>query len=162
MAYDSVNRKVLLFGGQSPAGALFNDVWEFDTLSETWTDVTPVGTPMPSPRSRFGMAFDTARNVVVIYGGHAGGSPGTNDETWEWNPVNRRWTFRGNAGVIDFAGRAGAELAFDPNLNRSHSVRRRSVLGLPKSDGHLRMERSRVVAGGRRSDTGARLPLACD
>jgi probable HAF family extracellular repeat protein len=112
--FDPVNQKVVLFGGQSPTGALLNDVWEFDSQTETWTDVTPVGTPMPSGRSRFGMAFDSARSVFVAYGGYVGGSPGTSDETWEWNPAVRRWTFRGYAGAIDFAGRIGAELAFDP------------------------------------------------
>jgi hypothetical protein len=116
--YDPVHHKTLLFGGQSPNGALLNDVWEFDAATATWTDVTPpAGALAPSPRARFGMAVDANRNVAVVYGGFIGGSPGTNNETWEWDFATRSWSLRG-PGIFDYAGRIGAEMAYDPNLRQ--------------------------------------------
>jgi probable HAF family extracellular repeat protein len=63
------------------------------------------------------MAVDSNRNVAVVYGGFVGGSPGTNDETWEWDFATRSWSLRGY-GIFDYAGRIGSEMAYDPNLRQ--------------------------------------------
>lgn len=48
--------------------------------SAAWMVVTPGG---PPPRNVHGMAFDRAREVIVLYGGIH--SPITYDDTWEWD-----------------------------------------------------------------------------
>src|SRR5690606_20982445 len=40
----------------------------------------------PSPRSRFGLAYDKERGVVVLFGG----IPRDLDDTWEWDGVQWR------------------------------------------------------------------------
>jgi N-acetylneuraminic acid mutarotase len=41
MAYDSVNDKVVLFGGGESEDAFTNETWIYDPQSNTWTNVTP-------------------------------------------------------------------------------------------------------------------------
>lgn len=60
---------------------------EFDTLGETWEwdnyrwfRLSPAVSP--NPRNLAAMAFDSLRNVCVLFGGNAGGTD--SDETWEY------------------------------------------------------------------------------
>lgn len=80
MVYDDARQKMVLFGGFSPvylSGSQMNDTWEYD--GSDWTQVTP--THVPGPREQHGMAYDSARKRVVMFGG-VGGSAG--DDTWEY------------------------------------------------------------------------------
>ena len=64
-------------GGRSGTGTYSNEVYEYD--GSTWTLRTNVGTP-PSARSGVGLAYDTARSVLVM----ACGQPeGASCDTWE-------------------------------------------------------------------------------
>ena len=82
MAYDSAREVVVLFGG-SPGGTVdLGDTWEWD--GARWESVTPAG-DSPSARENHAMAYDSAREVVVMFGG-SGGS----DETWEFDGTG--WT----------------------------------------------------------------------
>ncbi len=78
MAFDSVRRRVVLFGGDGGAGTL-NDTWEWD--GSTWTQQFPGKSP--GPRSGHVMAFDAARGRVVLYGGNNG------------SPLSDTWTYDG-------------------------------------------------------------------
>ncbi|MCB9869667.1 MAG: hypothetical protein H6837_07400 [Planctomycetes bacterium] len=78
MAYDSIRRRVVLFGG-----ANLNDTWEWDGRS--WTKRLPARSP--AVRSGHAMAFDSVRQRVVMFGGGTGAS-GTGNETWEWDGAN--------------------------------------------------------------------------
>jgi hypothetical protein len=81
MAYDSARGVTVLFGGdfdeQSP---IFNDTWEWDGTA--WTKITPSGS-IPAVRTKHAMAYDSARGVVVLFGGNDGSS--NYSDTWEWN-----------------------------------------------------------------------------
>jgi hypothetical protein len=90
MAYDSARARVVLFGGadlQLAAGPL-NDTWEWD--GQIWIQVSDIG---PSPRTLHAMAYDSARQRLVLFGGLL---PGAEDQlktfgdTWEWN--GEYWT----------------------------------------------------------------------
>ena len=89
MVYDAARRRVLLFGGDSLAGHLFNDTWEWD--GSDWTQVEDLG---PGPRGGHSMAYDSTRNRTVVFGGNSGGAD-LND-TWEWDGSS--WTQLQNAG----------------------------------------------------------------
>ncbi len=85
LVYHERLQRVLLFGGRDGNSVEHADLWAWD--GETWTllnDGTSVG---PSPRSRFGMAYDRSRDRLVLHGG------GTRQEefgdTWEWD--GERW-----------------------------------------------------------------------
>ena len=53
----------------------------------------------PGPRSGHAMAYDSARQVVVLFGGHTNGSwpSGALNDTWEWDGSN--WTQRSPANA---------------------------------------------------------------
>lgn len=92
MAYDSHRQRTVIFGGSAfgEAGIALNDTWEWD--GNVWHSYQG-----PSPSARYGMpmAFDSTRNVCVVYGGTIGSGAGIAD-TWEWN--GQVWTQRpGNA-----------------------------------------------------------------
>ena len=88
MAFDSSRGVVVLFGGSRVVGyggEETADTWEFD--GTTWTDVSP----SVSPPARFGhaMAYDSARGVVVLFGGRVSGV-GNLADTWEFDGTT--WT----------------------------------------------------------------------
>ncbi len=87
--FDKARGKTLLFGGfrctAAPPCVRGGDTWTWD--GSTWTMVSDSG---PSPRYGHAMAYDEARQVVVLVGGQ--GSGGLLSDTWEWNGSS--WTFR--------------------------------------------------------------------
>jgi hypothetical protein len=118
MVYDPVHAKIVLFGGRDSTGTR-NDIWEFDTATRRWIDVTPLTGAAPVQRSNFGMAYDESRGVIVIYGGDCGtnclefGNVQTVADTWEWNTTTRSWR-KGPNTIPVFAGMKGPALAYDP------------------------------------------------
>ncbi len=85
IAYDSNRGVHVLYGGATAlTGSALADTWEFDGTN--WTQVFPASNP--GNRAGHRMIFDTARNVVVLYGGYNGTS--IVDETWEYDGTN--WT----------------------------------------------------------------------
>lgn len=80
MAYDAARERVVLFGGYGPtypSGSQLNDTWEYDGIN--WSQIdTPAS---PTARQQHGMAYDSVRGCVVMFGGTAG-----RGETWEYVP----------------------------------------------------------------------------
>lgn len=86
MAYDSVRRVTVLFGGNGDS--LLNDTWTWDGTN--WTRVAVGG---PQPRYGHGMAFDVRRKVMLMCGGRTSQTVGGVNEVsdvWEWN--GQTWT----------------------------------------------------------------------
>ncbi len=83
----TLNGKVYLFGGESPASVLA-DTWEWDGSS--WTELHPA----QSPSGRSGAAVAVLNGRVVVFGGIVGqyGQAKLVNETWEWDGVT--WTQR--------------------------------------------------------------------
>jgi hypothetical protein len=80
MVYDSTHHEVVLFGGQGCCSQL-NDTWLWDGLN--WANVTP-SNPADSPSAREypAMAFDSAHNQVVLFGGITNTELG---DMWLWD-----------------------------------------------------------------------------
>ena len=76
MAFDSSRNVTVMFGGYNcgDEGFFRNDTWEFNSSSKTWTNKT--GAIAPPAWNGGGMAFDSDRNVMVIF---------VYNETWEYN-----------------------------------------------------------------------------
>jgi len=88
MAVDPSRQKAFLFGGYEPTSSTWlNDLWTFD-FQQGW--VAQPTTGGPSPRVYSCMAFDTARDRLVVYGGARGST--VYPETWEFNPNNNQWS----------------------------------------------------------------------
>ena len=82
MVYDLNRGRCVLHGGYSGAG-FTPDTWEWD--GATWTQVVTANSP--SPRDRFGFAYDIVRGKSVLFGGIAAAA---SDETWEYDGID--WT----------------------------------------------------------------------
>ena len=101
MAFDPALNQTVLFGGQLPGGGgTFGDTWTWDGTN--WTQRTPA----TSPTSREGvdMAYDAARNQLVLFGGDDLNNLYPN-ETWIWDGANwnQQSTVSSPPGRSDFA-----------------------------------------------------------
>lgn len=83
MVYDERRGRTVVFGGmgQGPAGQpplSLGDTWELN--GAVWTERRVAG---PSARSGAGVAYDSKRGLVIIFGGVD--SDGFFGDTWSWN-----------------------------------------------------------------------------
>lgn len=84
--YDSTRSRVVLYGGvrylQNGSLSVLGDQWAWD--GSAWNQVTPSHTP--GPRYRSLIAYDRARDRIVLHGGAYGTLSGDyNYETWEFD-----------------------------------------------------------------------------
>ena len=109
MVYDEAHKQLLLFGGTGAEGtsssADRNSTWKWD--GATWTRIATAG---PGPRNQVALAYDAARQRVVLFGGQAGAFPGTTllADTWEWDGT--AWTQKATTGP---SARFHPAIAFD-------------------------------------------------
>lgn len=74
VAYDSVNNRLIVFGGESQPGSILNnDVWVLSNANgqggiPTWTKLAPSGT-LPPARGGNSSAYDPKNNRLIIFGG---------------------------------------------------------------------------------------------
>jgi|GEM_PF-6336656 len=116
MVYDPVHAKVILFGGED-SQAINNEIWELDSASNIWTNVTPASGPMPSPRFYAAMAFEPSNGNVLLFGGQLTNlGPSIAGDTWEWDTINHTWSLKASSSVI--GNRLGSAMAYDPNLHQ--------------------------------------------
>ncbi len=99
--YDSDANRTLLFGGMNQLvyldrGGYYNDLWEFDLNTTTWTQLSPLGTP-PSPRAYTIGAYDSNASKTIIFGGASGkwdvaGSAYRYSDTFIYDYATNTWT----------------------------------------------------------------------
>jgi alpha-tubulin suppressor-like RCC1 family protein len=78
MVWDSIEQKVIMFGGSDGAGAYKNDLWWYDPISNTWIKQTSVSSP--TARQGHKMVWDGQK--VIMFGGYNGVYK--NDLWWWW------------------------------------------------------------------------------
>lgn len=109
MVVDSRRGRVVLFGGEgSSSSDLRGDTWEWD--GDQWTERTM--TSAPSPRADAAMAYDSARGVVVLFGGET--ARGREDDTWLYDGA----AWRQATPARRPPARDGAAMAWDPRSRR--------------------------------------------
>jgi N-acetylneuraminic acid mutarotase len=91
MVYDSSHDKMVLFGGENTDGSTyFNDTWTYDLSTNNWTNMSP---PIaPSARVAPALAYDSAHEMVVLFGGDATENDDWLGDTWTYNLNTNRWT----------------------------------------------------------------------
>jgi hypothetical protein len=74
LVVDAAAKRILLFGGSgySPQGTPLDDSWQFDLVSETWTELTPTGDVPPGGGSRR-VAQVPGQSVAYLFGGYGQG-----------------------------------------------------------------------------------------
>ena len=88
MTYDAVRREIVMFGGRDLSsgnvGSLLDDTWVWDGTH--WSQKIP--TTSPSARIEHAIAFDAAREEIVMFGGRLSIFPSDVGDTWAWDGVN--------------------------------------------------------------------------
>lgn len=109
-AFDEARGETVLFGGwSSRLGLGLSDTWTWD--GQAWTPEVALGGP-PALREHM-MAYDAARQEVVLYGG-IDDSNQVVGETWTWD--GDRWTHENP--VVSPGERAGGQMVYDPSAER--------------------------------------------
>lgn len=103
MAYDSIRKRTVLFGGVGPQGSR-SDTWEWNGV--LWTPITPATTSPSARRCSGGLAYDSARRRTVLFGGSSGT---VQNDTWEYN--GKDWQKIATTRAPQ--GRENHRLAFD-------------------------------------------------
>ncbi|MEE8368205.1 MAG: VCBS repeat-containing protein [Thermoanaerobaculia bacterium] len=96
IAFDSKRGVVVAFGGCSEEnlGVPLGDTWEWNGAK--WKMVSTSG---PSPRQSRAMAYDSAREVMVLFGGlicDASAPDNFTNDTWEWD--GKEWSQAASTG----------------------------------------------------------------
>ena len=110
MVYDSTRNVHVLYGGQAPNGTTYNDVWEYDGTTRAWTQRATGG---PAPRFGAALAYDSANQRTVLFGGEGlvfGASSFFND-TWLWDGQTATWS--STAPIHHPPGRLFHAMVFD-------------------------------------------------
>ncbi len=114
MVYDAALGEIVLFGGTSTNNVTdLNDTWVWNGGAGTWTQITT--TSSPSARDTFGMAYDSIRQQVVLFGGYS--STAYPNDTWTFSGTN--WTLQSLALATSPSGREPAGMAFDSALGET-------------------------------------------
>jgi uncharacterized repeat protein (TIGR02543 family) len=93
--YDATGNRMILFGGDGIVSPL-NDTWQLSLTSDTWSPMSPTGTP-PSVRYAHTAILDAPRNRMIVYGG--GDNSTTLGDVWSLSLAGGgSWTQLGPSG----------------------------------------------------------------
>ncbi len=106
MVFDQSRGTIVLFGGYDGGGpsGMYSDLWEWD--GNGWTELP--SNSGPGGREMHGMAYDTARAKVVVFGGEQGNSQRWRD-TWLWDSHDDTW----EQGPLGPSKRSNMAMTFD-------------------------------------------------
>ncbi len=114
-AYDAQGDQMLLFGGcASGFGPCpLGDLWSFDLSANQWRRIESA--PQPMPRQWYGLAFDSHRRRMIVFGGSGGGLL---NDTWEFDPALNSWSQPAVGGPVP-AARERHESTFAADLGQA-------------------------------------------
>lgn len=95
IAYNAVQGTTTLYGSSDSISTHVNETWLWSGAA--WTQCVVGAQPsssVPSGRVGHAMAYDSRRQVAVLYGGYD--DTGIRNDTWEWNGLN--WALRAIGG----------------------------------------------------------------
>ena len=113
MVYDSINQKIILFGGVDLNDNWLNETWIFDSQLQNWNQVFPDNSP--SIRGSSSLYYDIQAQKAILYGGYRDVG-GHLDDTWAYDYSTNNWTNLNPS--IKPTGRYGAPMVYDPINNR--------------------------------------------
>lgn len=103
MVYDSVDDKIVMFGGTGRGGVLLNDLWFYNTARKKWSNPNPRNAPNGA---RFpAVAYDPIRNIVLYYNGP--------NNLWAYSAAENLWTKLNISGGPTIDVPAGVSIAYD-------------------------------------------------
>ncbi|MEM4308836.1 MAG: kelch repeat-containing protein [Thermoplasmata archaeon] len=110
MVYDTVNKKVLVFGGYNTSGSTYNnETWVYDVNTNVWTKQNPAVAPLA--RAYFASAYGNGQ--FFIFGGES--NSGYLNDTWAYSLSTNTWS---NQTTLSAPARRGnARMCFDSENN---------------------------------------------
>lgn len=90
LVFDAFNGKTVVFGGIFGSSTVYNDTWTWDGVSPGWTQIPCSGT-CPQARNQAGLAYDSDRHVIVMFGGQTVDGTALGD-TWQLDLSSSTWT----------------------------------------------------------------------
>jgi hypothetical protein len=127
--------KVVMFGGGLYTAPLYsNETWLYDLGSNTWTEIAPMGSSIPSARRACKMASIWGTDQIIMFGGLSDIGTGYLNDTWVFDLSEQLWTEKfpinpenkpcmrsqyamatvnGTDKVVLFGGRASSSNYFD-------------------------------------------------
>jgi hypothetical protein len=103
VAYDSSLGVMLLLGGfVSDLGAPLGDTWAYNSIPDTWTNLTSATSP--GPREGAGMFYDSNMNTAVLFGGYDGAY--NRGDSWLYSPQGHYASGNYTSAPMDTGGRA--------------------------------------------------------
>ncbi len=116
IVYDQKSDRVIMFGGsiENPGSSvvLFKETWTYDFGGNVWRRMSPFVSP--SARAWHGMAYDSATDRAVLFGGID--DNGSNGETWFYDLNRDAWTQA--TPLVSPSPRTGHALAYEVQSNR--------------------------------------------
>jgi len=93
--YDSLMNRMIIWSGQG--AELYNDVWAFNLINNSWQELWPDGNVSGAPLKRYGTAavFDPVNRRLVNFAGFT--TSGRFEDTWYFQVDSMRWTDRTNS-----------------------------------------------------------------
>jgi len=88
---DSLEGRIILFGGLDGLSSAHNDTWEYDIASNDWVRICSDNICPPWKRSYASMAYDNDSKIAVMYGGYAEDSTTILTDTWEYDVATNTW-----------------------------------------------------------------------
>jgi hypothetical protein len=113
MAFDSINGRIILFGGIDNTG-LLHETWSYDAKTNTWEKLNLSN--HPSAREEAVMAYDPTVGKMILFGGRGNG--GALNDTWAFDVrvKDGKWEeLKPNSAP---SARSQAVMAFDSNLQK--------------------------------------------
>lgn len=112
LVFDSARNRVVALRGAGTIPPSPMSVWEWD--GAVWSLREPaLGSPVPSGRNGFGLAYDAARGMTVLFGGGRNDTYHSN-ETWGWDGVCWTLLHPGGLGDTPPARRRNHVMVYDP------------------------------------------------
>jgi hypothetical protein len=96
LAYDNIDKVVVLFGGFNYEMGRFNDTWTYSVPTNIWTNITSTLTIAPPARGWGGgyMVYNSADNVHILFG----------DQAEPNKPFDDTWVFGGAKELVPVPG----------------------------------------------------------
>jgi N-acetylneuraminic acid mutarotase len=116
MVYDSRADQTVVFGGAclgNVTGVLSNETLVYDFNTSVWMNMSPV--KAPSARANLSMAYDSAADRIVLFGGLTAAWDILND-TWSYDLATNTWT--NVSPTISPAARAWGAMVYDSAADR--------------------------------------------
>lgn len=91
---DEVGGRIIVFGGQTPAGTNLNDAWALYLADPPYWQQLGVPGTTPPARAYHAAVLDVPRHRMIIFGGNAGSyaSPRLLNDTWALSLDDLTWT----------------------------------------------------------------------